>query len=119
MNDWQGVYDFFISYQDRIIYGTDIIIAENQPNERTVSYIPGNLRKLRLVNTGGEPINSRFAGGRGLACTETACAHKRKRPFEVSFDYHGIGYFHESAFYYWVMGAIHSSPHRHKYLVCL
>jgi predicted TIM-barrel fold metal-dependent hydrolase len=44
MNDWQGVYDFFISYQDRIIYGSDIIIAENQPNERTVSYIQEKYR---------------------------------------------------------------------------
>lgn len=28
VTDWQKVYDFFIKYQDRIIYGTDIIVDE-------------------------------------------------------------------------------------------
>lgn len=28
--DWQKVHDFFIKYQDRILYGTDIIITEDE-----------------------------------------------------------------------------------------
>ena len=39
MTEWQKVYDFFIAYQDRIIYGTDIIVDIDTFKGENVSYI--------------------------------------------------------------------------------
>lgn len=35
VENWQKVYDFIIKYQDRIIYGTDVIVSEEDDPEET------------------------------------------------------------------------------------
>jgi predicted TIM-barrel fold metal-dependent hydrolase len=39
IDQWQKVHDFFITYQDRIIYGTDIIVDNRLPGEQLLSII--------------------------------------------------------------------------------
>ena len=39
VNDWQKVYDFFIRYQDRLMYGTDRIVDDTATPEEMKSFV--------------------------------------------------------------------------------
>jgi len=44
VTDWQKIYDFFIKYQDSIIYGSDIIDDNSLSDEELISYIDGRYK---------------------------------------------------------------------------
>ena len=68
MNDWQKVHDFFIKYQDRLIYGTDL--EENETDNADT--IKTNAHKLWVRDwkyfTSGDTLESPLVNGkfRGL-----------------------------------------------------
>ncbi|MER3373077.1 MAG: amidohydrolase family protein [Allomuricauda sp.] len=70
VSEWKKVYDFFIKYQDRIIYGTDIIVADGAFIEGDFTYIEKKYTDHREFFLGTEPMRvpkvSREFNGLGL-----------------------------------------------------
>ncbi|CAL1518802.1 amidohydrolase family protein [Chitinophaga sp. MM2321] len=63
MKDWQKVHDFFIRYQDRLLYGTDRITDDSKPSAEAGKFIhEAWLRDWAFLATGDTLHSSSFEG---------------------------------------------------------
>jgi len=67
MDQWQKVRDFFIKYQDRIIYGTDIIVDNSLPDDKLLRLMEDKYRNHHRFFTQADwmtvpKVNGRFRG---------------------------------------------------------
>jgi predicted TIM-barrel fold metal-dependent hydrolase len=68
VTDWQQVYDFFIKYQDRILYGSDITINKDNTNSTAIQQNAHNtwLRDWKFFTTDEQLTNSNNIQFKGL-----------------------------------------------------
>jgi predicted TIM-barrel fold metal-dependent hydrolase len=68
MTDWQKTHDFFIQYQDRLIYATDSAIGETEnSSEMKKNVHESRMRDWKFFTTDGMMSSSGFDGEfRGL-----------------------------------------------------
>lgn len=66
--DWQKTHDFFVKYQDRIIYGTDIIIKEGMEGHEIKTKVLGKwINDWTFLCSNEELVSNSFEGAfRGL-----------------------------------------------------
>lgn len=67
IDHWEKVYDFFITYQDRIIYGSDIIIDNSRSDNVLIQYMNERYRNHLKYFTENEwmsvqKVNGKFQG---------------------------------------------------------